>query len=620
MSRPTKVDMPPAAQFGADSNASAKSGPPQSTRSSVIRDFSKFCPFPTPGLKEKKYFADYKSVEEQRLEEDAKKARHWKRWGPYLSERQWATVREDYSANGDAWTHFPHEHARSRAYRWGEDGLGGICDNHGRLALSFALWNEKDPFLKERLFGTTGHQGNHGEDVKEIYYYLDCSPTHSYMKYLYKYPQREFPYEKLVEESKNRSRDVSEFEILETDAFDDNRYWDVYVEYAKDEDNENGISARIAAYNRGPDPATLHIIPQVWFRNTWSWPKERPTGDSMPSMKESETQKGSDSSPYTIDIHHSGLREGFHFYANPSPAPASAPIRGQEVIETEDIVCPELIFTENETNFERLYGGRNRSFAKDAFHDHIIPSHRPLSDRPKIKKVKKPKEKAPAEDVSTPASGYLPQMAHAVVDNLSKVMPSLSLAGEDAGDEEEEEILEEPYIPRQYVNPEKTGTKAGAHYVFKDVPPHGGCAVVRFKLTNQTLLQDPSISDEEKFDQHLEDRRQDADEFYARFNPGEGPLGGLSEDLRNIMRQALAGMLWTKQFYHFVQREWIAGDPGQPPPPPERKYIRNRDWKHMYIEDILSMPDKCIRSSRHGIPHSTAFHWPWWIPLTLRIS
>jgi len=592
MSRPTKVDMPPAAQFGADSNASAKSGPPQSTRSSVIRDFSKFCPFPTPGLKEKKYFADYKSVEEQRLEEDAKKARHWKRWGPYLSERQWATVREDYSANGDAWTHFPHEHARSRAYRWGEDGLGGICDNHGRLALSFALWNEKDPFLKERLFGTTGHQGNHGEDVKEIYYYLDCSPTHSYMKYLYKYPQREFPYEKLVEESKNRSRDVSEFEILETDAFDDNRYWDVYVEYAKDEDNENGISARIAAYNRGPDPATLHIIPQVWFRNTWSWPKERPTGDSMPSMKESETQKGSDSSPYTIDIHHSGLREGFHFYANPSPAPASAPIRGQEVIETEDIVCPELIFTENETNFERLYGGRNRSFAKDAFHDHIIPSHRPLSDRPKIKKVKKPKEKAPAEDVSTPASGYLPQMAHAVVDNLSKVMPSLSLAGEDAGDEEEEEILEEPYIPRQYVNPEKTGTKAGAHYVFKDVPPHGGCAVVRFKLTNQTLLQDPSISDEEKFDQHLEDRRQDADEFYARFNPGEGPLGGLSEDLRNIMRQALAGMLWTKQFYHFVQREWIAGDPGQPPPPPERKYIRNRDWKHMYIEDILSMPDK----------------------------
>ncbi|POW01560.1 hypothetical protein PSHT_12468 [Puccinia striiformis] len=586
---PTKVDMPPAAQFGTDADATA-AGRAQSNRSSVIRDFSKFCPFPTPGLKEKKYFPDYKSVEEQRLEEDAQKRRHWKRWGPYLSERQWATVREDYSANGDAWTHFPHEHARSRAYRWGEDGIGGISDNHGRLALSFALWNENDPILKERLFGVTGHQGNHGEDVKEIYYYLDCSPTHSYMKYLYKYPQREFPYKKLVEESKNRSRDVSEFEILETDAFDDNKYWDVYVEYAKDEENENGISVRIAAYNRGPDPATLHIVPQVWFRNTWSWPKERPTGEQMPSMKESTTQKGSDSSPFTVDIHHAGLGEVFHFYANPSPAPASAPIRGQEVIETEDIVCPELLFTENETNFERLYGGQNRSYAKDAFHDHIIPSHRPLSDRPKIKKVKKQKEKDP-EDPSTAASGYLPQVASVVVDNLAKVIPSLNLAGEEE-EEEEEEILEEPYTPRQYVNPEKTGTKAGAHYVFRDVPPHGGCAVVRFKFTNQTLQQDPSISDEEKFDQHLEDRRQDADEFYARLNPGEGAVGGLSEDLRNIMRQALAGMLWTKQFYYFVQREWIAGDPGQPPPPPERKYIRNRDWKHMYIEDILSMPDK----------------------------
>ncbi|EFP74356.1 uncharacterized protein PGTG_00312 [Puccinia graminis f. sp. tritici CRL 75-36-700-3] len=542
MSRPTKVDMPPAAQFGSDADA-PKNGHAQSTKSSVIRDFSKFCPFPTPGLKEKKYFADYKSVEEQRLEEDAQKGRHWKRWGPYLSERQWATVREDYSANGDAWTHFPHEHARSRTYRWGEDGLGGICDNHGRLALSFALWNEKDPILKERLFGVTGHQGNHGEDVKEIYYYLDCSPTHSYMKYLYKYPQREFPYQKLVEESNNRSRDVSEFEILETDAFDDNRYWDVYVEYAKDEENENGISVRIAAYNRGPDPATLHIIPQVWFRNTWSWPKERPTGDQMPSMKESTTQKGSDSSPFTVDIHHTGLRENFYFYANPSPAPASAPIRGQEVIETEEIKTRLTSNVYMEAN--------DRSFAKDAFHDHIIPSHRPPSDCPV-------KQETPNAPEGTSSAGT-------------------------------EDV---PSTPREYVNPEKTGTKAGAHYVFKDVPPHGGCAVVRFKLTNQTLSQDPSISDEEKFDQHLEDRRQDADEFYARLNPGEGSVHGLSEDLRNIMRQALAGMLWTKQFYYFVQREWINGDPGQPPPPPERKYIRNREWKHMYIEDILSMPDK----------------------------
>ncbi|CAH7685610.1 Six-hairpin glycosidase-like protein [Phakopsora pachyrhizi] len=529
---------------------------PSSSRSSIVRDFSKFCPFPTPGLKEQKYFADYKSVEEQRLEEERNKIRHWKRWGPYLSERQWATVREDYSANGDAWTHFPHEHARSRAYRWGEDGLGGISDNHGRLALSFALWNEKDPILKERLFGVTGHQGNHGEDVKELYYYLDSSPTHSYMKFLYKYPQSRFPYEKLVRESTNRSRDVVEFEILDTDAFDDNKYWDVFVEYAKDEENENGISLRIAAYNRGPEPATLHIVPQVWFRNTWSWPKERPQGDKMPKLSESTSQSGSESSPYTVDIDHSGLGERFYLYANPSPAPAGAPDRSSDVVETEDVVCPKLIFTENETNFERLYGGNNRSFAKDAFHDHIIPSHRPISDQPKLKGVCKAQDSKKKE------------------------------SREDSDQEEE------PHVPRQYVNPEKKGTKAGAHYVFKDVPPYGGCAVVRLKLTNKSLAEDPSIADEEKFDSKLDERRQDADEFYSRLNPGGNTGSGLSEDLRNIMRQALAGMLWNKQFYHFVQRDWINGDPGQPPPPPERKWVRNIDWKHLHIEDILSMPDK----------------------------
>lgn len=187
-------------------------------------------PFPTPGVRSASFFGDYKSVEEERLQESEKKVRHWKRWGPYLSERQWATVREDYSANGDAWTHFPHDHARSRTYRWGEDGLGGVSDNHGRLCFSMALWNGVDPILKERLFGTTGHQGNHGEDVKELYYYLDSSPTHSYMRYLYKYPQRPYPYEQLIRESTNRSRDVGEFEITDTDAFDDNKYWDVFVE------------------------------------------------------------------------------------------------------------------------------------------------------------------------------------------------------------------------------------------------------------------------------------------------------------------------------------------------------------------------------------------------------
>ncbi|KAI9600924.1 hypothetical protein H4Q26_000718 [Puccinia striiformis f. sp. tritici PST-130] len=444
----------PGGQFGTDADATA-AGRAQSNRSSVIRDFSSLS-VSNPSLKEKKYFPTYKSVEEQRLEEDAQKRRHWKRWGPYLSERQWAT----------------------RAYRWGEDGIGGISDNHGRLALSFALWNENDPILKERLFGVTGHQGNHGETLRNLL--LSGLLSDAFLH------EREFPYKKLVEESKNRSRDVSEFEILETDAFDDNKYWGCICRYAKDEENENGISVRIAAYNRGPDPATLHIVPQVW------------------------------------------IGEVFHFYANPSPAPASAPIRGQEVIETEDIVCPELLFTENETNFERLYGGQNRSYAKDAFHDHII--------RPTVP-IRSSKDQ--------------------------EVIPSLNLAGEE--EEEEEEILEEPYTPRQYVNPEKTGTKAGAHYVFRDVPPHGGY------------------------------RRQDADEFYARLNPGEGAVGGLSEDLRNIMRQALAGMLWTSSFLLF-----------NPPPPPERKYIRNRDWKHMYIEDILSMPDKWELQRCHPPVHAWA--------------
>lgn len=604
MSRPTQVRMPTSNPIqesfanggrGGIDMKGGKTHSSQASRSSIIRDFSKFCPFPTPGLKEHNHFAEYKSVEEQRIDEDIAKIKHWKRWGPYLSERQWATVREDYSANGDAWTHFPHEHARSRAYRWGEDGLGGISDNHGRLALSFALWNEKDPILKERLFGVTGHQGNHGEDVKEVYYYLDSSPTHSYMKYLYKYPQREFPYAQLVRESANRSRDVAEYEILDTDAFDDNRYWDIFVEYAKDDDNENAMSIRIAAYNRGPEPATIHIVPQAWFRNTWSWPKERPEGKKMPSMNLSSTEQGSETSPFVVEINHSELKEKFYLYANPSPAAASAPSKQGEVVETEEVVLPEMLFTENETNFERLYGGQNRSYAKDAFHDHIIPSHRPASDRPKVKLVKIPKSDDQSSSkgspdlneetkIEKPSSG----VKSAGSDGSDSTTPTGKPSTPAEPDYIEVEELEEPYVPRQYVNPEMKGTKVGAHYVFKDVPPRGGCAVVRFKLTNKTSEEDPSIADEESFDIKLEERREDADEFYARFNPGSG----LSEDLRNIMRQALGGMLWTKQFYYFVQKEWIEGDPGQPAPPPGRKWIRNKDWKHMHIEDILSMPDK----------------------------
>ncbi|GAA5950078.1 hypothetical protein JCM10213_007761, partial [Rhodosporidiobolus nylandii] len=497
-------------------------------------------PFPTPGVKHQNGFEfdNWKSVEEKRLEEDERKEKHWKRFGPYLSERQWATVREDYSANGDAWTHFPHEHARSRAYRWGEDGIAGISDNHGRMCFSVAMWNGEDPILKERMFGTTGHQGNHGEDVKELYWYLDSTPTHSYMKMLYKYPQRPYPYEQLVRESTNRGRDVGEFEITDTDAFDDNRYWDVFVEYAKDEDCAEGISIRITAYNRGPEPATLHLIPQLWFRNTWSWPKERPTGEDMPSLK--QTGEG------VVQVDHQDMGR-YYFYANSSPAPIGP--RGKkeqhEAVFVDDTVTPELLFTENDTNFERLYGGQNVvPYVKDAFHDHIIPSHRPPVP-----------EKEEGYDSDATANGSATPRA--------------------AGGE------------RQFVNPEKRGTKLGAHYTFTDVPGNGGCAVVRLKLTTRTAEQDQAVLDDESFDAVVEERRMDSDEFYSRFNSG-----ALSDDLRNIMRQALSGMLWTKQFYMFIQKQWIEGDPGQPAPPPERKHIRNADWKHLHIEDVISMPDK----------------------------
>ncbi|KAM0747074.1 hypothetical protein T439DRAFT_367370 [Meredithblackwellia eburnea MCA 4105] len=524
-------------------------------------------PFPTPGQKfntNTGEFDDWKSTEELRLEEDDKKLKHWKRWGPYVSERQWATVREDYSGNGDAWTHFPHDQARSRAYRWGEDGLGGISDNHGKIAFTVGLWNEKDPILKERLFGVTGHQGNHGEDVKEMYYYLDSTPTHSYMKFLYKYPQREYPYEQFVRENGNRDRTVNEFEITDTNLFDDNKYWDVFVEYAKDEDNAEGISIRITAYNRGPEPATLHIIPQLLFRNIWSWPKEAPKGKAMPSLHQV------DEGVVQIDEEHLGR---YYLHATSSPAPVD-PLRqnfddddGEDALLVDEVVVPELLFTENNTNFERLYNGRNVSpYVKDAFHDHIIHSHRP--PLPKVKIEKPAKEKKEATAKKPEEDDY---------DSDATAGSNSSTATEYAT----------PVDTREFVNPEKKGTKVGAHYVFRDVPANGGCAVVRVKLTTKTAEEDPTIQDEEEFDMVIEERRTDADEFYSRFNSG-----ALTDDMRNIMRQALSGMLWSKQFYMFIQKEWIEGDPGQPAPPPERKYVRNRDWKHMHIEDVLSMPDK----------------------------
>ncbi|KAF8514245.1 Six-hairpin glycosidase-like protein [Hysterangium stoloniferum] len=505
--------------------------------------------------------ADYQGVERYRLSEDEAKERHWKRWGPYLSERQWATVREDYSANGDAWSYFPHAHARSRAYRWGEDGLAGISDNHQRLCFSLALWNGVDPILKERLFGVTGHEGNHGEDVKELYWYLDSTPTHSYMKFLYKYPQREFPYEKLTCENQNRGRDAAEFEILDTDVFEDDRYWDVFVEYAKDAEDPDSIAIRITAFNRGPDPATLHILPQLWFPNTWSWPLPEPPRPSLSYVP------AKNDLPQAIYARHDKVKT--RLWCSPSPLPVSATGESPAIQEeqTEGIV-PEIIFTDNDTNFKRLYHGNNASpYVKDAFHDHIIPSHRPKS-----------------EPYGNDHTDYL----NSRVDNSGDVTPMVGSRNP----------TPEPQQPL-FVNPDKTGTKAGAHYIFRGVPGDGGCVVVRLKLTPLQPAKDRTIYDEDAFDNMLEERRVEADEFYQRL-----VTGPITDDLRQITRQALAGMLWSKQYYQFIQNDWIKGDPAQPPPPPERKFIRNKEWGHMYVADVLSMPDKW----------DTAFHC---IPLAM---
>ena len=491
-----------------------------------------------------------------------------------------ATVREDYSGNGDAWTSFPHDHARSRAYRWGEDGIGGISDNHQRLCFSLALWNGKDPILKERLFGVTGHQGelrlanspqkkppgvegcvsnagNHGEDVKELYYYLDSTPTHSYMKYLYKYPQKPYPYEQLIRESGQRSRDIVEFEITDTDAFEEDRYWDIFIEvhlnvetaghgfrlisfyakmkYAKDEDNVDGMSIRITAYNRGPEAADLHIIPQLWFRNTWSWPKDRPTGKEMPSIRaKSDT---------TVQIDHATLGR-MYCHLNESPGPIEPMRRGSRVdgnqpVLVEESVSPELLFTDNETNVFKLYGGQNRtSYVKDAFHDHIILAHRPSlpeSEQPEGEHIA-PIEKEGNEALKSVATAHSGSEA----EHLDKVDRSRPHTIPDIP-QPIMKIQPQPPTPKwpYFVNPERQGTKFGANYVFKQVPPNGGCCVVRLKLTNKDENEDEACYDEEMFDEVIQERRLDADEFYSRFNSG-----ALSDDLRNVMRQALGGMLW----------------------------------------------------------------------------
>ncbi len=441
------------------------------------------------------------NAEQERVAENNADKR-WHLWGPYLSERAWGTVREDYSANGDAWNYFPHDHARSRAFRWGEDGIGGISDYKQRLCLAFAFWNGQDPMLKERLFGVTGPQGSHGEDVKEVYFYNDCTPTHSYMRMLYRYPQARFPYEELVAVNQGRPKQASEFELWDTGILREHRYFDISLEYAKVDPDDFFIS--VTATNRGPDAAVLHVLPTLWFRNTWAWGRD----DRRPTLRVGPELEGR---CLTIDASHHGL--------------------GDYKLRCED--AGDLLFTENETNSERLFASPNRQpFVKDGINDFIVHGQ----------------------------TGT--------------------------------------------VNPERVGTKAAAHYQFTIEP--GASKVMRLWFGRVgEAVEDDDLSGEPRrvqapvclpvpdreafthFDAVIQKRRQEADEFYDEIEPS-----CLSDEHKLIHRQALAGMLWTKQFYYYVVEDWLKGDPGQPPPPPERETGRNSEWRHLYNERVMSMPDK----------------------------
>ncbi len=414
-------------------------------------------------------------AERQRLADQKKESETnslWREWGPYLSERQWGTVREDYSPDGSAWDYFPHDDARSRAYRWGEDGLAGFSDDHQRLCLSLALWNGRDPILKERLFGLTNEEGNHGEDCKELYYYLDATPTHSYLKMLYKYPQAAYPYDDLVATNRERSEHEAEYELLDTGIFDENRYFDVFVEYAKD--GPLAVNMLITAVNRGPEEALIHILPQLWFRNRWSWKTDQP----KPEMHLAETG--------SVITSHASLGSM------------------QFSVEAPD----QWLFTENETNVRRHAGLDQEGFFKDAFHEVLI--------------------------------------------------------GDNPG----------------ACNPEMTGTKVAAHQS-RSIPA-GGTSQIRVRLGAKVLAHPFKT-----FDEVMDLRRAEADEFYDELQHDlDDP------DARLVQRQALAGMIWSKQYYGYDVEDWLNGDPGQPEPAGDRFQGRNSEWRHLNNADIISMPDK----------------------------
>ncbi len=418
------------------------------------------------------------NAEQQRLTDSETRKADWKNWGPYVSYRAWGTVREDYSADGEAWDYFPFEHAHLRAYRWNEDALAGVCNRFQNVCLGLALWNGRDPILKERLFGLSGKQGNHGEDVKEYYYHLDNVPTHSYMKFLYKYPQVEFPYDLLREENARRDREADEFELADAipEAFRDGRYFDVFVEYAKADQED--LLCRIVAHNRGAETARLDVCPLFWYRNTWSW------GYTSPRHQIHAI------GPTAAKTEYRHLKDRFWFLDD-------EPIR------------PVLLFTENDSNLERLYGVENETpYVKDGFADAII------------------------------------------------------------------------YGDMSKVNPERRGSKAAGWYRLEI--PAGRCATIRHRLSNRSIER-PF----ERFDECFDLRIAEADEFHASLD-----LGEIDDELRAIRRQAIAGLLWSKQFYHYSVELWLDGDPGFAPPPAERKESRNSRWRHLYNLDVVSMPDK----------------------------
>jgi hypothetical protein len=443
------------------------------------------------------------SQEHARLAADAAREKNWKRWGPYLAERQWGTVREDYSPDGESWGYFTHEHAASRAYRWGEDGLLGVTDRECRLCFALALWNGRDPILKERLFGLTGPEGNHGEDVKECYFYLDSTPTHSWMRALYKYPQAEFPYERLRQENRRRGRAEPEFELLDTGVFEESRYFDVTAEYAKAAPDDLLIQLTVA--NRGPEVATVHLLPTLWFRNTWSWGCMHEGCEVKPRMRALGDGR--------VQCDHATLGR-FFLDVEPGPDGARAP----------------LLFTENETNVARLFGGKNTSpFVKDAFHECVVHGR------------------------------------------------------------------------REAVNPAQTGTKCAVHTVLALAP--GESRVLRLRLHAEGGRKVNAFGAE--FGRTVAARAREADEFYAGLRGPETrnetqapfaraePAGGLDlAEAQRVARQANAGLLWSKQFYHYIVKDWIEGDSAQPPPPAGRRGGRNHDWPHLYSRDVISMPDK----------------------------